>query len=634
MLRRVRTSLVVGAVLIAGAVLPTGEAAAVGTAAAQVQYPLYMQVVAHPDDELFFMDPDVDRSINTDLPAITVYLTAGELTGDGATPAERARNRQRGLQNAYAEMAGVADSNDATQAEWEGVAFQIGGRTVEMYLLRARPDIHLVFLNLPDGQLRNVDTGGSVTSIVPAGGLVSTTGRYNRADILTVLRSLMSLYQPSVLRTLDAEPDRRAGYDEEHPDHVAAARFARDAAAGFSGSLYELNYRGYNISDVPSNLSAEETARKSKILNEYYRYDTEFGNSHGGDQWLSRMYHRWPLGTGWVARNAGNNVQAFVVGNGVPKVYSPLASGIWGPGVALADTRGRLAPSLSVARASDGRLTVVAHRLSDHHILALAQAANGTFATSWSDLGNPNTGTGSEDQVGSPVAAVNADGRVQVFVKNGGGGISSQVQNTSGGWTGRWDDLGGEDLQDGLAVVTGAQGRIELFASSRGEVQHWKQARANAALTRDTAFRSSVPASPPQASADAQGRISLTYRAQDTGRVLLQAQDTAGGAYPTQPTDLGGTGVGDAALVTTPAGEQLVFARNRDNGLSVARKASGAKTFGAWSNLGGTLLGDAGVTLDSTGLATLFTIGPAGVSVRQQTGSGQTPTFASQLLGQ
>ncbi|WP_212988218.1 PIG-L family deacetylase [Actinoplanes auranticolor] len=627
-----KTFVVAVATVTLGVAVPVTPAPAVPAAAPQDLHPLYMQVVAHPDDELFFMNPDIDRSINTALPAITVYLTAGELTGNGATPAERARNRQRGLQNAYAEMAGVADASDATQSEWEGTPFPVAGRVVEMYFLRARPDVHLLFLNLPDGQLRNIDTGGSFGSVVPAGGLGVSSSRYGRTDVLAVLRSLMDVYRPTVLRSLDPEPDRRSGYTEDHADHVTAARFARDAAAGYPGPLQEVNYRGYNIGDVPPNLSAEQTARKSRILEAYYRYDREFGDSHGGDRWLSRMYHRWPRGAGWVARDARETVRAFVVSNGAPKVYSQLATGIWGPGLPLAGPGGRLASGLAVGRTPDGRLTVAGRRLSDHHLLASAQAADGSFAGGWTDLGNPNTGLGNEDQVGTPALAVNADGRLQVFVKNGGGGISTQAQAAQGGWSGRWDDLGGHDLQDGVAAVTGPQGRIEIFAGSRTEIQHWSQPQPNAALERKDSLSSGAPASPPQATVDTQGRISVSYREEGTGRVL-QLTRPADGTWPEEPTDLGGSGLGQPTPALPAAGGQLIFARNAANGVSVTRRSAGGETFSPWADLGGTLLGEPAAAVDAAGLPVVFTIEPTGVSARRQTGTGSEQPFVPQSLG-
>jgi hypothetical protein len=299
----------------------------------------------------------------------------------------------------------------------------------------------------------------------------------------------------------------------------------------------------------------------------------------------------------------------------------------------MANPGGRLAAGLAVGRAPDGRLTVAGHRLTDHHLVAASQAADGSFAAAWTDLGNPNAGLGNEDQVGTPVLAVNADGRLQVFVKNGGGGISTQAQVTGGGWSGQWDDLGGYDLQDGVAAVTGPQGRIEIFASSRTEIQHWAQPRPDEALVRKESLRSGAPASPPEATVDAQGRISVSYREEGTGRVLLLTQEAASGAWPAEPADLGGSGVGQPTAVRTSAGEQLIFARNADNGVSVARGSAGGETFGPWSDLGGTLLGEPGAATDAAGLPALFTIGPTGVLVWRQTGTGPDQPFANQSLG-
>lgn len=77
-----------------------------------------LQVVAHPDDDLFFMNPDLSRSISTGVKVATVYLTSGESDGrneahsphleDPAGPADHAayaEARQNGIRAAYAQMA-------------------------------------------------------------------------------------------------------------------------------------------------------------------------------------------------------------------------------------------------------------------------------------------------------------------------------------------------------------------------------------------------------------------------------------------------------------------------------------------------------------------------------------------------
>lgn len=77
-----------------------------------------VQVVAHPDDDLFFMNPDLSRSLTAGIPVTTVYLTSGEADGrneaaggaakDPEQPADRAHYaeaRQNGIRCAYAQMA-------------------------------------------------------------------------------------------------------------------------------------------------------------------------------------------------------------------------------------------------------------------------------------------------------------------------------------------------------------------------------------------------------------------------------------------------------------------------------------------------------------------------------------------------
>jgi LmbE family N-acetylglucosaminyl deacetylase len=260
---------------------------------------LFLQIVAHEDDDLFFMNPDIERAIASGAPTVTVYLTAGQMTGDGPTPQVRARNRQRGVQNAYAAMAGVLDSDDSSQAEWHGAPWSVGGRVVERYTLRARSNVQLVFLNLADGTLADLHAGRPRGTIVPAEQHnVTTRQQYSRSDVVTVLRAIMEALRPTVLRSQDPDPDRRRQFRPDHTDHVAAAQFSREAAAGYNSPYYEVSYRNYNIIDAPPNLGIDAVRRKVDFLRQYARYDDRVRalmTSHRSDEsgWAARMYRRW-----------------------------------------------------------------------------------------------------------------------------------------------------------------------------------------------------------------------------------------------------------------------------------------------------------------------------------------------------
>jgi LmbE family N-acetylglucosaminyl deacetylase len=306
---------------LAGSVLHAEAARAV-----VAPHALCMQVVAHQDDDLFFMNPDIDRTIAGGVPTVTVYMTAGQVTGDGKTPEEKAHNRQKGVLNAYASMAGLADGDDSSQAEWDSSAWSVGGKIVERYRLRERPTIQLVFLDLLDGKLDDLYGGTPHSTIVPAEQHnVSAPQQYSKADAVAVLRGIMSDLQPTVLRAQDSEPQRRRDYRRDHADHIAAARFARDAAASYTNPLHEVNYRDYNIVNVPINLDAGDAIRKNDILQIYARYDLRIKNNLANNAtdefaWTSRMYYRWSRSTHdrpsppawlvrvWVGRCTGRKV--------------------------------------------------------------------------------------------------------------------------------------------------------------------------------------------------------------------------------------------------------------------------------------------------------------------------------------
>src|SRR5690349_15438 len=64
-----------------------------------------LNIVAHEDDDLLFMSPDLPASIRRGNTVETVYLTAGDADAGEAYW----RGREDGIRAAYARMAGVED---------------------------------------------------------------------------------------------------------------------------------------------------------------------------------------------------------------------------------------------------------------------------------------------------------------------------------------------------------------------------------------------------------------------------------------------------------------------------------------------------------------------------------------------
>lgn len=133
-----------------------------------------LQIVAHPDDDLFFMNPDLSRSISTGIKVTTVYLTSGESDGrneahsphleDAAGPADRAayaEARQNGIRAAYAQMA-TGDRAGAWQRTSVPTA---GGGSAEVDVLVARPQVNLVWMELREARSISGDNPESLRGL-------------------------------------------------------------------------------------------------------------------------------------------------------------------------------------------------------------------------------------------------------------------------------------------------------------------------------------------------------------------------------------------------------------------------------------------------------------------------------------
>lgn len=269
------------AVLAVMAVLPLPQA----TATALMPRPRlgvrFLQVVAHPDDDLLFMSPDLFGAVGAGRPSVTVYLTAGEGRAgldDDRDPRRYAFKRASGVRAAYAYLAGVRDV-------WSTSYVQAGQVQVRVDTLFERPDIQLVFAGLPDGGDPRAAGGRDALTRMWADG--ACVPRFNdgpgclrRGEVVGMLRALYARFRPTVLRTLDP------GSATDHPDHVASARFA--LAAG--GALEVRSYSGYPISQRPPNLAPQVRALKRQVFEVYRRHDYRAALGWHYRSWLERMY--------------------------------------------------------------------------------------------------------------------------------------------------------------------------------------------------------------------------------------------------------------------------------------------------------------------------------------------------------
>ncbi|MDI2131704.1 PIG-L family deacetylase, partial [Yinghuangia seranimata] len=378
--------------------LGAGAAAVPGTA---------LQVVAHQDDDLYFMNPDVERGIASGAGSVTVYLTAGESdgrNGPGARPDTNAyaAARNNGARAAYAVMA----TGDRASA-WRRQSVRLrDGAVAELDTLVAAPRVRLVFLDTGKGEkalagrarLRTLWSGrhDRLVTLVPDGSRAGGPYSYTRAGLIGSLVDLLRAVRPTVVRTLDPDPDLQEhdaahpqhadfGDHSDHQDHTAAALFAWEALREYAGPgggrhVSVTAYRGYYNERWPANLGPGALAAKRGPLDAYgwadgVNYcgdkagcgDRKIGGRAMDGPWPRSTTYRYPAAGPWLAAEPDGRLTAWAVLDGGIARWRESApgSGTWRrPEVFPGPGGGVLAPGLGLARTADGHMHVFALRIA------------------------------------------------------------------------------------------------------------------------------------------------------------------------------------------------------------------------------------------------------------------------------
>ncbi len=256
--------------------------------------------VAHEDDDLLFMNPDIFDTIRAGGCIQVVYLTAGE-RGEGVGYMSQ---RENGVRAAYALMAGAANT-------WVQAPLLVNKVHIAQYSLWKNPRISLVFLRIKDPWL---DKGwGDLTplsrlEIQPeqmAQALGDYFETYTRESLVKTLSALILRFEPGKIRLMDDSVQtpynklcwRCTGHD--HPDHIASARLVRDAIAITAGNYEAVSYVNYPNQERPLTLTLRQLSDKSRIFNLYAQYDYRYCNvplncrepMGPAALWAERMYY-------------------------------------------------------------------------------------------------------------------------------------------------------------------------------------------------------------------------------------------------------------------------------------------------------------------------------------------------------
>ncbi|TFV78466.1 hypothetical protein E4P39_04525 [Blastococcus sp. CT_GayMR19] len=262
--RVVRSATAVAVLTVLGVAAGAGLTATPASAAAGCT----VNVVAHPDDDLFFQNPAVRNDIVARKCVGTVYVTSGD-AGQGAA---YSRNREKGVQAAYAKMAGVSN-------KWQTKTVASSGQTVTTSTLLTAPQISLTFLRLPDGNPDGSGTSasaftslqqlhlGEIASLKTVDSPVQT---YTWAGLVKTVGKVLTTLNATTVRTLDHLGD----YDEgDHSDHYTVARLAALARATYMPSAALVGYLGYPGESLSANVTGAEHTAKLAALMAYVPYD-------------------------------------------------------------------------------------------------------------------------------------------------------------------------------------------------------------------------------------------------------------------------------------------------------------------------------------------------------------------------
>ncbi|MFI7353731.1 PIG-L family deacetylase [Streptomyces avidinii] len=567
---------------------PTVPDSAAGAPVAVVDAPdpgRVLQVIAHPDDDLYFMNPDLRYSISAGHPVTSVYLTAGEADGINAGAGMAATTRpnkpayaearQNGIRAAYAQMA----TGDRSSPWQRTVVPTKGGGHAEVDVLVAEPQLNLVWLQLREAGTVYDDAPDSLhglwdgrvprlESMLASGTPVKQRFSYTKDQVVQTLVGILEQYRPTTVRSQDPTPGRFPDTKRytDHQDHFYGARFVQLATAAYAKDVKDRphfavqNYAGYVNGSLPGALDPAEAKEKLDILGTYAWLDKQnhcksdagcgdlkVSDQPGGNRWSDSINYARGTGTTWLTSDKDHGLWAFKVLDGQVALWHRTGLvGRW-KGPDLLPGTG-MDPGVSTVTLPDGRTAAFGTRTSTgtkpsdyrREVVYVVQERPGAEEfTQWQSLGTPETAdeTWTSD-ISAPAVSVDGTGQLAAYVRDGAGTLRGRVQHADGTW-GPWDKYGGADLHGSPVTATDGAGRRMVFAATSKSVVGWGQPKPGAPLGPVTP--TGLPDTTlPLTALGREGGVRLWFRKPGSGNVRTALVTGEGGLKVSRMTDLGG----------------------------------------------------------------------------------------------
>jgi putative flippase GtrA/LmbE family N-acetylglucosaminyl deacetylase len=231
-----------------------------------------LQIVAHEDDDLLFMNPDLLHSIQQGNCVTTVYVTAG----DAGSSKFYWLARERGSEAAYSELSGAAPT-------WNEQSIKLANQQfVTLAQPTDYPQLSLLFVHLPDGKPDGSGftiSGQESLAKLAAGSIpsirsVDEQSVYSRSALVDALATIIGVYQPAEIRT--QLPYNHSTMFSDHSDHMTAGQLATEAYYKYivkHPATHLAYYTGYPIREQAANVEADDLSAKQQAFFTYSEYD-------------------------------------------------------------------------------------------------------------------------------------------------------------------------------------------------------------------------------------------------------------------------------------------------------------------------------------------------------------------------
>jgi hypothetical protein len=440
--------------------------------------------VAHQDDDLFFMQTDLQRDIARGACVQVVYLTNGKIASDTW---EYSAKRDLGAMTAWSSMLG-APAPDAVPLTRD-----------RLDLLSRKP----VRYTDPSGRVTHIHLGiddpwegagwGSHTPLShmvadlqyaapaypdgppPADAAGSSAERYTSGGLARMIANLAFDYDPDLIYLQDPSITtpvdrlcRACGENHDHPDHPSGAKMAIRGSEILESRRTVQFYTGDPDAARPANLTPAESDAKTRVAAWYGTYDSKYTCARASAAasptcvWPADAQAKW-LQSQYVLVRNGDQARSQIAPVGTPE-------GKGGPIIAYVGNKdnklhvrdtasrrrvpveGRFASVPAVLVGQDARVSVFA-RTAQHDLVHLATNAAGEWlpAITWQD----------SVIVSSPRAIANHDGRSAVVARAVDSSVLYRAETSVGGAWGPWQPTGLKGVGD-VVVVKDASGALAV----------------------------------------------------------------------------------------------------------------------------------------------------------------------------